>query len=72
MTELNHASKREYPLYQVLADYVALSDRELSLHEQETVELVKTGCAGWWYVRQVNRYGREGWAPSTYLIKIQQ
>lgn len=72
MTELAHASKKEYPLYQVLADYVALSDRELSLHEQETVELVKTGCAGWWYVRQVSRYGSEGWAPSTYLIKIQQ
>ena len=36
---------------QVLADYSALSDRELSMQEGEIVELIKIGCGGWWYVR---------------------
>ena len=58
------------PVYQVLADYVALSERELSLDEQDTVELVKTGCAGWWYVRLLKTPAKEGWAPSTYLAKL--
>ena len=57
-------------IWQVLADYQAMSERELTLHEQETVELLKTGCAGWWYVRNLRRPFKEGWAPSTYLIKL--
>ena len=45
------ASQTESQLYKVLADYSALSDRELSMQEGELVELIKVGCGGWWYVR---------------------
>ena len=34
--------------FQVLADYMALTGRELNLQEGEAVELIKIGCAGWW------------------------
>ena len=40
-----------FPQYRVLADYTALTGREVNLQEGEVVELVKIGCAGWWYVR---------------------
>ena len=41
------------PQYKVLADYSppAAAPRELSLHQGETVTLLKIGCAGWWYIR---------------------
>jgi hypothetical protein len=38
---------------QVLADYMALTGRELNLEEGEIVELIKIGCSGWWFVRSV-------------------
>ena len=56
--------------YLVLADYLALTTREIDLSEDEVVELVKVGCAGWWYVRLGAYPYPEGWAPSTYLEKI--
>ena len=62
--------EHECPQYRVLADYTALSGRELTMHEGEIVELVKIGCAGWWYVRLANDPNIEGWAPQTYLEKI--
>ena len=62
--------EHECPQYRVLADYTALSGRELTMHEGEIVELVKIGCAGWWYVRLANDLDIEGWAPQTYLEKI--
>ena len=54
----------------VLADYMALTSREIDLNEDEVVELIKVGCAGWWYVRITTYPYPEGWAPSTYLEKI--
>ena len=39
--------------YLVLADYDPLSDRELGLRQTDLVDLLKTGCAGWWFVRLV-------------------
>jgi hypothetical protein len=54
----------------VLADYMALTSREIDLNEDEVVELVKVGCAGWWYVRITTYPYPEGWAPSTYLEKL--
>ena len=48
-----HPSQTDAELYKVLADYSALSDRELSMAEGEVVELIKVGCGGWWYVRSV-------------------
>jgi hypothetical protein len=56
--------------YIVLADYMALTSREIDLSEDEIVELVKVGCAGWWYVRLTTYPYPEGWAPSTYLEKV--
>lgn len=56
--------------YVVLADYMALTSREIDLNEDEIVELVKVGCAGWWYVRITTYPYPEGWAPSTYLEKL--
>ena len=56
--------------YIVLADYMALTTREIDLSEDDVVELVKVGCAGWWYVKLANYPYPEGWAPSTYLEKL--
>ena len=51
-----HPSETETQLYKVLADYSALSDRELSMQEGEVVELIKVGCGGWWYVRSSSQF----------------
>ena len=45
-----------FPQYRVLADYTALTTREVNLTEGEVVELVKIGCAGWWYVRLTGQH----------------
>ena len=58
------------PKYKILADYVALTGRELNLHQGETVQLIKIGCAGWWYVRLTVYPFSEGWAPATFLEKL--
>jgi len=58
---------REGAKFVVLADYLALTNREIDLSEDEVVELIKVGCAGWWYVRLADHPHTEGWAPSTYL-----
>ncbi len=63
---------RRGDLFLALADYVALTSRELHLSEDDAVELVKVGCAGWWYVRLVEYPYQEGWAPSTYLEKVSE
>jgi len=59
-----------FPKYQILADYMALTTREVNLHQGDEVQLIKKGCAGWWYVRLTDYPFSEGWAPSTYLEKI--
>lgn len=56
--------------YVVLADYMALTSREIDLTEDEVVEVVKVGCAGWWYIRMTAYPYSEGWAPSTYLERV--
>lgn len=35
----------------MLADYAPLGPTEAGLREGEMVDLVRVGCAGWWYVR---------------------
>ena len=37
----------------MLADYDPLSERELGLRQMDQVDLLKTGCAGWWFVQLV-------------------
>lgn len=34
-----------------LSDYTAVGTSEVSLREGQQAELLKVGCAGWWYVR---------------------
>jgi len=55
--------------YVVLADYAPLGPTESALKEGDIVDLVRVGCAGWWYVRPsvANSSSQEGWAPSAYL-----
>ena len=61
------APEPELERYTALADYAPLSGRELRLAQADTVELVRRGCAGWWFVRLESRPDLQGWAPSTYL-----
>ena len=68
--ELLDNSTNRFPKYTILADYVALTTRELNLHHGESVQLIKKGCAGWWYVRLIVYPFSEGWAPSTYLERF--
>ncbi|GLH15336.1 Uncharacterized protein GBIM_19803 [Gryllus bimaculatus] len=49
-----------------LADYCAMGHSEVSMKEGDSVELLKVGCAGWWYIRVMGSQ-LEGWAPSAYL-----
>ncbi|XP_058124508.1 guanine nucleotide exchange factor DBS [Anopheles ziemanni] len=52
-----------------LADYCAMGNSEVSMKETDVVELLKVGCAGWWFVK-VLATGLEGWAPAAYLEPI--
>lgn len=36
-----------------LADYCAVGPSEVSLREGDPVELLKVGCAGWWFVKLI-------------------
>lgn len=49
-----------------LADYCAVGHSEVSMKEGDTVELLKVGCAGWWFVRVLDT-NVEGWTPAAYL-----
>ncbi|CAL4075150.1 unnamed protein product, partial [Meganyctiphanes norvegica] len=53
----------------VLADYNAMGNSEVSLREGDFVDLIKVGCAGWWYVR-VTGTPYEGWSPAAYLERV--
>lgn len=37
--------------YVSLADYCGVGHSEVSMKEGDTVELLKVGCAGWWFVK---------------------
>lgn len=50
-----------------LADYCAVGPSEVSLREGDAAELLKVGCAGWWFVRLTGGSSGEGWAPAAYL-----
>ena len=64
--------EEQHERFLVLADYDPLSDRELALRQTDLVELLKTGCAGWWFVRLVRAPYTQGWAPSTYLQTLEE
>ncbi|XP_062552794.1 uncharacterized protein LOC134217961 isoform X5 [Armigeres subalbatus] len=52
-----------------LADYCAMGNSEVSMKEGDMVELLKIGCAGWWFVKVIGN-SLEGWAPAAYLEPI--
>ncbi|XP_014604123.1 PREDICTED: guanine nucleotide exchange factor DBS-like isoform X2 [Polistes canadensis] len=52
--------------YVALADYCAVGQSEVTMHEGDNLELLKVGCAGWWFVKLIGT-GLEGWAPAAYL-----
>ncbi|KAH8371036.1 hypothetical protein KR093_005956 [Drosophila rubida] len=52
-----------------LADYTAMGHSEVSIREGEAIELLKVGCAGWWYVRVLDS-NSEGWTPGAYLESV--
>ncbi|XP_032590893.1 guanine nucleotide exchange factor DBS isoform X3 [Drosophila grimshawi] len=52
-----------------LSDYTAMGHSEVSMREGEAIELLKVGCAGWWYVRVLDT-NAEGWTPGAYLESI--
>ncbi|XP_050044251.1 guanine nucleotide exchange factor DBS-like isoform X1 [Dermacentor andersoni] len=53
--------------YVALGDYEAVDVGEASLVEGQPVQVLRVGCAGWWYVRCLGGGGREGWVPAAYL-----
>ncbi|XP_037046122.1 guanine nucleotide exchange factor DBS isoform X3 [Bradysia coprophila] len=55
--------------YVSLADYCGVGHSEVSIKEGDTVELLKVGCAGWWFVKVLD-FNVEGWAPAAYLEPI--
>ncbi|KAB7494153.1 Guanine nucleotide exchange factor DBS, partial [Armadillidium nasatum] len=63
--EIESSSSR----FVVLADYNAMGSSEVSLRESDSVDLIKVGCAGWWYVK-VCGTPYEGWAPAAYLERV--
>ncbi|XP_008211520.1 guanine nucleotide exchange factor DBS isoform X2 [Nasonia vitripennis] len=55
--------------YVALADYCAMGQSEVTMREGDNLELLKVGCAGWWFVKLIGA-GIEGWAPASYLEPI--
>ncbi|XP_059481184.1 guanine nucleotide exchange factor DBS-like isoform X2 [Neocloeon triangulifer] len=55
--------------FTALADYCAMGSSEVTMHEGDVIELLKVGCAGWWFVKVLGSQ-QEGWAPSAYLEVI--
>lgn len=46
--------KKQGSKFLALADYCAMGHSEVSMKEGDTVELLKMGCAGWWFCRVLN------------------
>ncbi|XP_014297306.1 guanine nucleotide exchange factor DBS isoform X2 [Microplitis demolitor] len=55
--------------YVALADYCAVGQSEVTMREGDHLELLKVGCAGWWFVKLIGT-GIEGWAPAAYLEPV--
>ncbi|XP_076261206.1 guanine nucleotide exchange factor DBS-like isoform X2 [Rhynchophorus ferrugineus] len=55
--------------YIALADYCAIGNSEVSMRDGDIVELLKVGCAGWWFVKVIGT-SLEGWAPAAYLESL--
>jgi hypothetical protein len=47
--------------FNALADYCAMGHSEVSMHEGDAVELLKVGCAGWWFIRVIGKQQVHKW-----------
>jgi hypothetical protein len=41
--------------YVALADYCAIGNSEVNMREGDMIELLKVGCAGWWFVKIIGK-----------------
>ncbi|CAE1260161.1 MCF2 [Acanthosepion pharaonis] len=55
--------------FSVLADYIPVDNTELTLQENDVVEILRIGAKGWWLARHLGS-SEEGWVPSTYLEPV--
>ncbi|XP_029645768.1 guanine nucleotide exchange factor DBS isoform X13 [Octopus sinensis] len=55
--------------FSVLADYIPVDSSELTLQENDIVEILRIGAKGWWLARHLGS-SDEGWVPSTYLEPV--
>lgn len=53
-----------------LADYCAMGHSEVSLREGDVVELLKVGCAGWWFVKILGKLYTIKTLVPPYLILL--
>lgn len=51
-----------------LADYCAMGNSEVSIKEGDTVELLKVGCAGWWYIKVLGELEQIEYHHSSILL----
>ncbi|KAJ3639462.1 hypothetical protein Zmor_002822 [Zophobas morio] len=68
-----HPNKNAVPSgrYVALADYCAIGSSEVNIREGDMVELLKVGCAGWWFIKIIGT-SSEGWAPAAFLENLQR
>ena len=52
--------------YKAVADYTAVEDTELTFETGDTLEMLRTGDDGWWFMRNKST-NHEGWAPASYM-----
>lgn len=45
--------------YIALADYCAVGISEVNMKDGDIVELLKVGCAGWWFVKVIGKFYAE-------------
>jgi myosin-1 len=55
------------PYYEAAYDFTAQDEGEISLTKGTRVEVVEKEENGWWLIRVD---GKEGWAPSSYLVEV--
>lgn len=56
MTKINVFLVLQSGRYVALADYCAVGNSEVNMKEGDIVELLKVGCAGWWFVKMIGEY----------------
>ncbi|XP_061579503.1 SH3 and PX domain-containing protein 2A-like isoform X2 [Cololabis saira] len=66
MVNRQHSREEKYVSIQ---PYLSQGKDEVSFERGVTVEVIQKNLEGWWYIRY---RGREGWAPASYLKKLNE